>query len=171
MDHLSVTDMVSIIGNVAIALSFVIALVFGVAQVRAAARDRRERLTLEALRAFQTEEFAASIHRIINKGLPATQAELQALPEHEQILFIQFAQQMEGLGILVADGLINLDLVDKTLGSFVVMAWDKYRPAFTDLRQKMDDPFTGEYFQWLAELIAKRMRDKPRQPYYRTHTA
>ena len=37
-------------------------------------------------------------------------------------MFIQFAQQMESLGMLVAEQLINIDLVDKTLGSFVTTA-------------------------------------------------
>jgi hypothetical protein len=168
MAGLSVTDIVTIIGNIAIALSFVIALVFGIAQVRQAARDRRERLTLETLREFQTREFADSIHRILYTDMPATYEALRALPEHEQVPFIQFAQQMESLGIQVAEGLIELDLVDKTLGSFVTIAWEKYRPAFTDLRVKTDDPFTGEYFQWLAELIDKRMKEKPRRPFYQT---
>ena len=39
----------------------------------------------------------------------------------------QFAQQMESLGILVAERLINIDLVDKTIGSLVTTAWEKYK--------------------------------------------
>jgi hypothetical protein len=100
-----------------------LALVFGIAQVKAAARDRRERLTLKVLRSF--------------------------------------------MGILVSDGLVNLELVDRTLGSFVITAWEKYRPVFLDMREKTLDPFLGEYFQWLAELLDKRMRDNPRPPAYR----
>ncbi len=51
-------DIVTFIANVALALSFVIALIFGIAQVNTANRDRRERLTIETLRNFQTREFA-----------------------------------------------------------------------------------------------------------------
>ena len=47
-----ISDLVGLIANIALALSFVIGLIFGIAQVRAAARDRRERLTLETLRNF-----------------------------------------------------------------------------------------------------------------------
>jgi len=161
-----INELVTLIANVALALSLVVALVFGIAQVRAAARDRRERLTLEVLRSFSTREFATFMYRINTGKLPATGAELHALPAEEQIPFIQFAQGMESLGILVADGLINLDLVDKTLGSFVTTAWEKYRPVFLDMREKSADRFLGEYFQWLAELIDERMRENPRQPAY-----
>src|SRR2546423_11316452 len=112
-------DMITAIANIALALSFVVGLIFGIAQVRAAARDRRERLTLEALRNFQTREFAELIHYVTSSKMPSTQGELEALQANERIIFIQFAQEMESLGILVAEKLIDLDLVDKTLGSFV----------------------------------------------------
>ena len=164
----AINEIVTLAANVALALSLIVALVFGIAQVRAAARDRHERLTLETLRNFQTREFAGLMYNINQGRMPATSAELHALPAEEQIPFIQFAQEMESLGILVADGLINLELVDKTLGSFVITAWEKYRPVFLDMRDKTPDPFMGEYFQWLAELMAKRMRDNPRPPVYRT---
>ena len=164
----AINEIVTLAANIALALSLIVALVFGIAQVRAAARDRRERLTLEVLRSFSTREFAIFMYRINTGKLPATGAELHALPAEDQVPFIQFAQGMESLGILVADGLVNLDLVDKTLGSFVTTAWDKYRPVFLDMREKIPDPFLGEYFQWLAELLAKRMRDNPRPPDYST---
>jgi hypothetical protein len=73
---------------------------------------------------------------------------------------------MESLGILVAEGLIDIGLVDKTLGSFVTTAWDKYKIMFLDMRKA--DPFLGEYFQWLAERIEERMQNSPRQPFYKT---
>jgi hypothetical protein len=158
---------VTLLANVALALSLVVALIFGIAQVRAAARDRRERLTLETLRAFQTAEFAASIHRISSGLVPRTNAELKALPADDQIVFIQFAQQMESVGLSVAERLISLDLVEKTLGSFVKTAWDAYHPVFQDMRDNIPDPYVGEYFQWLAELLDRRMRQKPRRPAYR----
>src|SRR3954463_9299195 len=94
-------EIITVLANIALALSLVVGLVFGIAQVRAAARDRRERLTLEALRQFQTREFSELMHHIINNELPKSAAELHARPAPEQIMFIQFAQQMESLGILV----------------------------------------------------------------------
>lgn len=159
-------EIITLIANLALALSFVVGLVFGIAQVRAAARDRRERLTLEALRNFQTREFAELIHYVTSHKMPVSRKEMETLPEQEQLTYIQLAQQMEALGILVADGYINLDLVEKTLGSFVSTAWGKYKIMFSDMRS--NDPFLGEYFQWLAERIDERMREYPREPFYQS---
>ncbi len=159
-------EIITLIANLALALSFIVALIFGIAQVKTAARDRRERLTLDTLRSFQTREFAELMHYIISHNMPSSRKELEALPVNEQIIFIQFGQQMESLGILVAERLINIDLVDKTLGSFVTTAWEKYKKIFLDIREKQPDPFLGEYFQWLAERIDERMRENPRRPFY-----
>ena len=161
-------EIITLIANLALALSFIVALVFGIAQVKAAARDRRERLTLDTIRNFQTREFAELIHYISSHTMPSSRKELEARPSSEQIIFIQFGQQMESLGILVAEQLINIDLVDKTLGSFVTTAWEKYKKMFLDIREKQPDPFLGEYFQWLAERIDERMRQNPRKPFYET---
>src|SRR5436853_1738903 len=96
-------DLITLIANVALSLSFVVALVFGMAQVRAAARDRRERLTLEALRNFQTREFAELIVFVTTYQVPPNIKEVRALPHKDQVPFIQFAQEMESLGLLVAE--------------------------------------------------------------------
>ena len=162
-------EIITLIADLAIALSFIVGLVFGIAQVRAAARDRRERLTLETLRNFQTREFAELIQYITTNDLPSSRKELNALPVNERVILIQFAQEMESLGILVAERLINIDLVDKTLGSLVTTAWEKYKIMFLDMREKTPDPFLGEYFQWLAEQIDERMRKNPRKPFHETH--
>ena len=156
----------AIVANLALTLSLIVAVVFGIAEVRSAERDRRERLTLETLHNFQTHEFAGLIHYLISHDMPGTREEMNALPADQQIIFIEFGQQMESLGILVAEKFINLDLVDKTLGSFVTNAWEKYKKLFLDIREKQPDPFLGEYFQWLAEQIDERMKKNPRKPFY-----
>src|SRR6188508_1600491 len=104
-------ELITMMANLALTLSFIVALIFGIAQVRTAARDRRERLTLETLRNFQTREFAELIRYITTRNMPSSRKEMQALPHNEQVNFIEFAQQMESLGLLVAERLINIDLV------------------------------------------------------------
>lgn len=162
-------EIITLVANIALTLSFIIALVFGVAQVKAAQRDRKERLTLETLREFQTREFVELMNYILRHDLPINREGLLALPEQQQLIVIQFGQVMESLGILVAERLINLELVEKTLGSFVTGSWEKYMPLFQDIREKQPDPYLGEYFQWLAEEIEDRMQKYPRKPIHVEH--
>ena len=162
------TQLITNIANIALTLSFIVALILGVAQVKAAARDRRDRLTLEVLRQFQTREFAELLQFVNRHHMPKTRDEQFKQPAEDQIKMIQFAQQMESLGLLVAEKLIDIDLVDKTLGDFVTSSWEKYKPMFLSMRDR--DPFLGEYFQWLAELMERRMTECPRQPFYQSGT-
>ena len=164
-------DLISLVANIALTLSLIVAVVFGIAQVRAAARDRRERLTLDSLRHFQTRDFSELMFYIINQTFPADQRGFRKLPAKDQVMLLQFGQEMESLGILVSEGLIDLDLVDKVLGSFVTTAWSKFKPMFADIRLKQSDPYLGEYFQWLAETIDRRMLEYPRRPYHEAHRA
>jgi hypothetical protein len=160
------SDIITLLANLALTLSFIVAVIFGIVQVRADARDRRERFTLETLRSFQTREFAELIQYIVSQNMPCTREEFEARPAEEQTRFIQFGQEMESIGILVAEKFIDIDLVDKTLGSFVVTSWEKYKPMYLNMREKQPDPFLGEYFQWLAERIDERMKNSPREPFY-----
>ena len=157
-------DMIALVANVALTLSFIVALFFGIAQVRAAARDRRERMTLEALRGFQTREYCELIQFIISHEMPADRKELSAMPVSEQVLFLQVAQSMEMLGILVAERYIDADLVDKTMGSFVSTAWEKFR--ILSINARPSDPYLNEYWQWLAEGMNQRMAQRPRKPFH-----
>jgi hypothetical protein len=159
-------EIINLISNFTLALSVVFGLVFGVVQVRSAARDRRERIALDALGRFQTREFVELFHHVTTTKFPKSRDEMLTLPEKEQVLLIQYAQEMESLGILVAEKLISADLVDKTIGSLVTTTWARYRPMYLDMRVTQPDPFLGEYFQWLAEEIEQRMRECPRKPFY-----
>ena len=69
------SDIITLTANVALALSFTVGLIFGIAQVRAAARDRRDRLTLEALRNFQSREFAELLLYVSSHDIPASREE------------------------------------------------------------------------------------------------
>ena len=158
------SDTIALIANLALTLSFIVGLTFGIAQVRAAARDRRERLTVEALRSFQSREFAELLQFVISDRVPTSRKHMETLPVQDQVLFYQLAQEMEMLGILVADKYIDMDLVEKTLGSFVVTSWEKSKKLALGARPA--DPFVAEYWQWLAERVSERMTRHPRQPFH-----
>jgi len=78
---------------------------------------------------------------------------------------------MESLGILLAGKLIDIDLLDKTLGSFITSSWEKYKPIMLKLRERNSDPYLAEYFQWMAQMIEKRLNENPRLPFFEAPNA
>jgi hypothetical protein len=159
------SDPITLIANVSLALSFIAALIFGLAQVKAAARDRKERFTLETLRAFQTREFAELMDFINSSRFPKNAEESRALTGIDNVMMVEFAQKMETLGIFVAKGLIDVDLVDTALGDYVVTTWNKYKNFIIPTRER--DPYLSEYYQWLAERMEERAAQNPREPFYK----
>lgn len=157
---------IAVIANIALSLSVVVAIIFGLVQIKVAKRDRRERLTVETLQAFHSKEFAELFLFTTNEQIPQTYAGWESLPKESKLLFIQLTQQMESLGISLADGLINFNLVDKTLGSFVAHTWERFKPLLMSMRAEVADPFLSEYFQWMAEQIEKRMKAAVRKPFF-----
>jgi hypothetical protein len=158
-------DFITLIANISLALTFLAGLIFGIAQVKAATRERRERLTIETLRVFQTREFAEFVNFFRTDRFPRKNGDLDRLSPPEQVMYIQFSQQMESLGILVAEDILDINLVDKTLGDFVTVAWKRYEPGFSASRK--NDPYLGEYFQWLAERMDEQSKENPREPFYK----
>ncbi len=156
------------LANLALALSLVVAIIFGVLQVLAASRDRKERLTIEVLRAFQTREFAQHMMGLRDHPPPTTAKKWLEMPEKTRTMYLHFSQEMEMLGLLVFDRKLDIDLVERTLGNFAVTSWEAMRPSIEDLRVETKDPYLNEYFQWLAENVQARMRDQPRAPAYTT---
>jgi len=165
---MSTESAAAVIGDIAIALSFLVALGFGIGQVRSAARDRRERLTVATVQGLQTREMAAHFQRISSHDMPSTWSEVRALPAEEMVSIIHYAQQMEMLGLMVYDGMIELDLVERTLGDYVAYSWQKYKSLIYDRRK--EDPYLNEYFEWLAIRLDDYMRANPRAPAYATIT-
>ena len=133
---------------------------------RAAApwRIPRERLTVATVQGMQTREMAAHFQRISSHDIPSTFSGIRSLPADEQVSIIHYAQQMEMLGLMVYDGMIELALVERTLGDYVAFSWEKYKSFTYDRRN--EDPYLNEYFEWLVNRLDNYMRSKPRTPAY-----
>src|SRR5438034_6285082 len=73
-------QIVELIANISLASSFLIAVIFGIIEVSLAKRGRREKLTLEIVRSFQTREFAELSGQLTYQKSPTNLQEFTALP-------------------------------------------------------------------------------------------
>jgi len=160
------TDIIILTANVALTLSVIVAIFFGMTQVKLANRDRKERLTLETLRTFETKEFAELVQFLNDTSFPETYEQFRPWDKDHKVHFVQLLQHMESLGILLSGKLIDLDLVDKTLGAIVVASWQKFKPVVLDMRGDHGDPFVAQYFQWMAERLGDKKKQQQPRPAY-----
>lgn len=86
-------EFVALIANIALTLSVIVAVIFGIAQVKTANKDRRERLTVDTLQSFQTREFAEMMHYIYRVEVPVLRDEYVKWPQDDQIRFVHLLQK------------------------------------------------------------------------------
>jgi len=61
----------------------------------------------------------------------------------------------EGIGVLVKRGLIDINLVDDLMSSYILMTWDKYGPFIKEQQERANRPELLEYFEYLSNEIQK----------------
>ena len=64
----------------------------------------------------------------------------------------------QNVGILVQDGLVPIDFVEKGIGSFVINSWEKYEPIIVEARKRWGAPNLLEPFEYLKNKIQLRNR-------------
>jgi hypothetical protein len=154
----------TLLSDISLTLSVIVAIIFGIFEARSSNRERRENFAVDYLGTFRSREFAELIQYVTSNDMPVSSKKLHALSQNDQVIFIQLSQQMESLGLLVSGEFISINLIDRTLGSYVTVAWKKYESLFLELRK--DDPFQGEYFQWLSDQLERNLLKNPRLPFY-----
>ena len=68
---------------------------------------------------------------------------------------------LEGIGVLVRRGLIDVSLVDDLMSGFVIGFWEKLGPYMVERRRQMDWPQIGEQIEYLyneVKPIVERQR-------------
>ncbi len=148
------------------ALALVGGLVFTGLQIRAAQKQRWREAMLQLLQSLRTPEFVTGITLIGNlpDGLHEEELDTYLGEKINSVRFVLFS--LESVGALVQKRDVPIDLVSDFLHGPVTYTWRKTEQYILDRRQRMGVPTVFEYVQWLAEQLAKRAEQEPRQAAY-----
>lgn len=149
----------STIANLATALTVLVGAGFGLLELRRVRREREERAAFAAVRAIMTPEWIRSV--VIVQSLPDDislqdlEANPRALEAAHSIGII-----LEALGYSVYSRIVPLLVVDELIGGVVRLAWQKLRSYIEAERQRARSLKSWEWFQWLAEQLARHTPGK-----------
>ncbi len=87
--------------------------------------------------------------------------------DFESVLIL--ANTFERIGLLVYRRELPIDLVEDALTGPIIVSWRKLAPMVRDLRAEGHRGTALEWFQWLAERMLQRDREKPAVPAYKAH--
>lgn len=138
--------------NVATTLAVVVAAAFGLAELRRAARDRRDRQAVEIVRSVQTQESHLAVGKILRLSDDADPEVIRADPALlEAAMLIYFVCEM--WGAFVYEGVVDLHTFDRMVGGWVRGSWVRLRRWIEAERIESRNANVGEWWQWLYEQL------------------
>lgn len=136
--------------NLATTLAVVVGVVFGIAELRRAARERRDAAAVEIVRAAQTPEIIRAVGRILKLPDDADPQVIRSDPALlEAAMAVYFACEM--WGSIVFEGVLDLHMLDRMVGGWVRSTWVRLRRWIAAERIDNRNDNVGEWWQWLYE--------------------
>ena len=165
---MSLSDLANL-GQVIGALAVVVGVIFGILQLRQLSAQRRRESAFALMQSSQSPEVLRAVLTIEHLPDTAGKAEIDALPKSDQADVIALLATWEGLGILVFNREIPLQMVDDFYSGTVAQSWRKLKRYVEELREASSRPTDWEWFQWLAERMQEEELARPPVPAHVQH--
>ena len=151
-------DLVTI-ANIATALTVLTGVSFGLFEAQRARRARQERAAFTAVQTILTPQWMKSM--MIVHGMP-DDLSISALESDAVTLDAAHAVAvtLEGLGYSVYARIVPLQVAADLVGGTVRLGWRKLRPYIEEERRRSGSQKSFEWFQWLAEQMARHSPGK-----------
>jgi hypothetical protein len=148
------------------ALTIVGGTLFAIFQIREFREQRRQAVAVELLRAFHEPELAKALNLIRTLPDRVDAEQLRAMgPEYEQAA-VMIATTYETIAFLVFREMASFSMVRELTGGIALVMWRKLERWMDAVRQEQAQPSWAEWFQWLAEQLARDSREKESHPAY-----
>ena len=143
-------------------------LYFAVLQIRQFRQQRRELAAIELFRFFGNPRFTEAYKMVLHlpDGLSAEDIRTKHAKLENAAMLI--SSTMENIGVMTFQRIVPFLIVNKLVGSSVMILWRKLRNYAFALREELDDEAAFEWFQWLAERLEDYQARDP-LPAYEAH--
>ena len=140
--------------------------VFAVVQLREFRLQRRQAVAVELFRSFHDPELAHAVNliRALPDGVPA--AELRSRGQEYERAAVMISTTYEAFALLVFRDMTSFSMVRDLTGGLAVVMWRKLEPWTASVRAEQAQPSWGEWFQWLADQLAREREHKESNPAY-----
>ena len=159
-DLSTLADLADILGVIAI----VVGGLFAVVQLREFREQRRQAVAVELVRTFSEVEHANAINLIQELPDAAGAELLRAKGREYERAATMMAVTYETIGLLVYREMASFALVQELAGGLTVVMWRKLQAWVATVRQEQDHPRFAEWFQWLAEQLARDSSEQKLEP-------
>ena len=156
----TLADIADILGVIAI----VVGGLFAVVQLREFREQRRQAVAVELVRSFSEPEHANAINLIQELPDGASAELLRSKGREYERAATMMAVTYETIGMLLFREMASFALVQELAGGLTVVLWRKLGTWVLTVRQEQNHPRFAEWFQWLAEQLARESADMESRP-------
>lgn len=149
------------------ALSVIGGIIFAVAQIGQFRAQRRELVVVELMRSFDDPELVEAVTVVRELPDGATGADLRAKGREFERAAITICTTYETIGYLVFRRMLPFFMVRELAGGVALVMWQKLSPWVMMVRDEQAQPSWAEWFQWLAEQLARESEQKESNPAYK----
>lgn len=141
-------------------------IIFAIIQMRQTRQQRRELAAIELFRSYARPAFTDAYLKVLRypDGISAKRKHV-----YDEKCAMIICTTMENIGVMMYQRIVPSAVVNNLIGSSAVVLWKKLQPWVEALRTEMDDPYTFEWFQWLA-LTLENIEGNDDLPAYQSHT-
>ena len=138
------------------ASSIVTGLIVGWVQIRHLRRQQRDSVAINLAQTFYSRDLAQAMALLQPLPDDISLKELRALGVQYQNAAITLCTSFETMGLLVFKRTAPLDMVMDLAGGIVSVMCRKLRRWNEDLREELQQPSWGEWFEWLGDQALLR---------------
>ena len=137
------------------ALTIVGAGLFGLLQLREYRTTRRQRVAADLCRQFSAADTARAFKLVRQLPDNVSVAQVKEMDQEYEDAMLIVGMYLESIGLQVCQGIASFATVNELAGGMVTMTWRKLGRWIAEWRELDNDPYFGEWVQWLAERVAE----------------
>ncbi len=138
--------------EIATTSAVVVGIALGLAEIRRAARARRDYAAVDIVRTVQTQEVRRAVERVLRLPDGVDPVVIRADPDVlDAALAVDSACEM--WGSMVYEGVVDQYLLDRMVGGWIRGTWTRLQLWVEAERAEKRSPNIGEWWQWLYERL------------------
>ncbi len=145
------------VSAIVVAISVVVGLCFTLLELRHLSKTRRTDVIMRIYNRFGSKEMVEAINSV---GQLKSQ-DVEFPPKSTLTGVTQVAIIFEGLGVLLEQNLIDIELVNSLFGPTLVSLWEPIQPVIQGMRKSLKQPFFFSHFEYLYDRLNEYRRDHP----------
>jgi hypothetical protein len=143
-------DDLNAISSIIATVSIVIGVIFTLLELRHFHRTRKTEIIMKIYDRFSSREMIEAINKV---GSITSENFDEYRKKYGFNEVAEIAVLFEGLGVLLEQKLIDIDLVDDLFGPTLDILWDRMQPVIIGMRKGLNQPYFFSHYEYLVNSL------------------